>query len=383
MLRLIKSLVSPKNERYGDALRKTQVARTLQRRPTGSLLVGYLLVTSVASCLAVESQVLDADMACAGAESRLRAATEALNAGRLAEAERLLVPLQESHPGCGEVPLSLARLRAAQKDESAADRLFSRAIELAPQGAQGYFYFAQFCFSRGEYRRADYLSDRALSLDNSYPDALVLKGELLVMKGQPSSARELLEKACALAPAHAEAHYQLGVLFDITRLRREAVHEFEKVITLRPRDARAYDYLALNLEWLGEAQSAERAYLAGLRVNEGPFFDSSLDYNYGRFLFKENRLAESKVHLDRALLLAPETREVYYEHGRLNLRLQRYREARLDAERALSIPDQSFVLDLQVYYLLSRVYSQLGEDSLARKYTELCRTARTPSQERK
>jgi tetratricopeptide (TPR) repeat protein len=337
----------------------------------------------VVLCLAVESQLLGGDIACVGAESQLRAATQALNAGSLAEAERLLVPLQESHPECGEIPLSLARLRAAQQDGEAADRLFSRAIALAPQDARAYFYFAQFCLSRGDYRRADYLSDHALALDNASPDALVLRGQILVMKGQTSSAQELLEKACALAPGHAEAHYQLGVLFDSKKLHREAAQQFEKVITLRPRDARAYDYLALHLESLGEARNAEKAYLGGLRVNEGPFFDYFLDYNYGRFLLKENRLAESKVHLDRALLLAPQTRAVYYEHGKLNLRLERYQEARLDAERALSLPEPGFILDLQVYYLLATVYSRLGEDALARKYTELCRTARTPSQERK
>jgi Tfp pilus assembly protein PilF len=86
---------------------------------------------------------------------------------------------------------------------------------------------------------ADYLSDRALSLDDKYPEALVLKGQILVMKGQIPAARELLEKACTVAPDNAEAYFQLAVFFDARKLHHEAVQHFERAITLRPGDPRA------------------------------------------------------------------------------------------------------------------------------------------------
>ena len=114
-------------------------------------------------------------------------------------------------------------------------------------------------------------------------------------------------------------------------------------------------------------------------MNDGALFDSFLNYNYGRFLMKANRLAESKVQLDRAVKLAPQTRAVYYERGRLNLRLLKYKEAQADAEHALSLPDPSGnILNLQVYYLLSSVYTRLGDTEQARKYTALCRTSLVP-----
>jgi hypothetical protein len=62
-----------------------------------------------------------------------------------------------------------------------------------------------------------------------------------------------------------------------------------------------------------KTQEARTIYKKGLVVNKGPLFDYFLDYNYGRFLLKERKLQESKVHLDRAVSLAPETRAVYYE----------------------------------------------------------------------
>jgi tetratricopeptide (TPR) repeat protein len=347
----------------------------------GLLVMSYFCVTGAVWSFSAGPQVVSNSTPCAGAEPQLRAAQKALDQGDLAKAERLLTPLQSSHPECSEILLGLARLHASRKDPITAEALFSRAIALAPRDARPYYYFAQFYLSRQQYQQVDYFSEQAVSRDPAYPDALMLRGQILYMKGQPAAARELLEKACKLDPDNPEAHFQLGVLVDGRQLHPEALEQFEKVIALRPHDPRAFDYLALNLESLGEAKKAEAAYQRGLQVSDGPLFDSFLDYNYGRFLMKANRLAESKAHLDRALRFAPETRAVYYEHGRLNLRLQKYKEAQVDGERALSLPDPSgFVLDLQVYYLLATIYTRLGNIDLARKYAALCRTSRVPIQ---
>jgi len=116
-------------------------------------------------------------------------------------------------------------------------------------------------------------------------------------------------------------------------------------VALRPLDPRAYDYLGLNLEALGETQKAATIYKKGLVVNKGPLFDYFLAYNYGRFLLKERKVQESNVHLDRAVSLAPETRAVYYERAKLNVILGDYQQARRDAEQASHLQDPSgFVL---------------------------------------
>lgn len=192
-----------------------------------------------------------------------------------------------------------------------------------------------------------------------------------------------LDKACRLAPKNEEAHFQLGSLFDSIQLHAKAVESFEKVVALNAENPRAYDYLALNLEPLGEIERTEAAYKNGLRVNAGPLFDAFLDYNYGRFLMRQDRISESKKHLDRALELSPETRAVNYEHAKVNFLLGNYEEARVDAERALKIPDPaSKIQNLQVYYLLARIYIRLGETELAQKYSDLSRTTSLPIQTR-
>jgi Tfp pilus assembly protein PilF len=319
--------------------------------------------------------------ACAGAEPALRSAAAALDRGEWAEAERLLQPLSASHADCGRVIVGLARLRAARRDDATAEQLFARATTLDPGDALAHAQFAQYWLSRGQNARADHLSSVALSLNPESPDALVVQARLAILRGRLPAAQEALEKAVRLDPAHAEARYQLGTWLFRRQLHPEAIEQFEKVIERRPLDARAHDYLALSLEGLGEAERAELAYRSALKVNQGPFSDTLLDYNYGRFLLKLGRLEESRPYLDRAVALLSQRRGPHYERAKLNLALKQYAAARADAERALSLRDPAgLVLDLQVYYLLATVYARLGESDLARKYAELSRTTPIPDQ---
>ena len=104
-----------------------------------------------------------------------------------------------------------------------------------------------------------------------------------------------------------------------------------------------------------------------------------LYYNYGRFLMKQNRLQDAKRHLDQAAELVPKMRAVFYERAKLAEKLGDLADARLNAERALGLKDaRGVILDLQVYYMLSRIYRSLGETELAQKYVALSREAKVP-----
>lgn len=316
---------------------------------------------------------------CTGAERQLEAARQAIGQKNPDEADRILSPLQASHPDCPDLVLSLARVRGVKGDVAEANNLFLRFTELEPKNARGHYYFARFLFNTGAYERAASITDQAISLDPRYAAPLVLKGQLLAMRGQVPLAELALKEACALDPNDAIAHFELGSLYDAAKRSPEAVKQFEKAVALNPRDASAWDYLALSLEPSGEVERAEEAYRKGLAVNQAPVFDSFLDYNYGRFLLKRNRLEESKNHLDRAAELAPQVRAVWYEHAKINLRLQNYREARADAEQALRLADSSgVIIDLQVFYLLESIYRRMGETELAEKYATLSRDTPVP-----
>ena len=329
----------------------------------------------LATCVPGGAAALD----CSPWLPKLDVAMRLLDQNRTAEAERLFTFPDSLQADCPAVLLPLARLRAAQNNMDASVKLFVQYLEAEPKDPAGPFYFGTLLLRVAYYPQAEAMADRALALNPSHPGALTLKGQLLAMRGQPAEARQSLERAIAVDPKSAEAHFQLGAFFDRRKQHEEAARQFETVIALAPSDARAYDYLALNLEQLGRAERAEKAFQRGLALNAGPLSDAFLDFNYGRFLLKQNRLRESQDHLNRAVAIAPKVRAVLYERGKLRLRMGQWHEAVDDAQRALEAPDPGHViLDLQVYSLLAECYSRLGDVENTAKYTELAAQSKIP-----
>ena len=295
-------------------------------------------------------------------------------------AEQLLDPIAASHPDCPAVLLAQARVEAATGLDSQAANNFERYLQLQPDDANGYAYFARFLLDRNQYQRADDISSTAIQKDPNAPAALAVRGQILDMKGSAQQGMELLSRACQLDPEDVRAQFDLGSMDDRAKRPGDAVVHFKKVVAIEPGDPRAWDYLALNLEPLGEIDVAKEAYAKGLAVNQqGPHFDAFLDYNYGRLLMKLDRLSDSKIHLDRAVELVPQMRATWYERAKLDLRLKDYQRARTDAEKAAAIPDPNgLIIDLQIYALLEQVYRRLGEAELAAKYAELGRQTPPP-----
>jgi len=317
---------------------------------------------------------------CTGAEAQLAQVSKQLTLDAIELAEGRLRPIAASHPDCPEILLAQARIEEARGNAQQAADLYIRYTDLEPDNSRGFAYFGRFFLERRDYMKADALSAAAVEKNPSDPAALVLRGQILVMKGQSVEGKTLLEEACQLDPDNPEAQFQLGAIYDRAKSAPNAVQHFRKAASLNPRDSRAWDYLALNLEPMGDLDGAEQAYRKGLEVNQpGRYYDAFLDYNYGRFLAKRNDLATSKRHMDRAVELAPKVRAVWYERAKLNLRMKKYQQARTDAEKAASCEDPAkVIIDLQIYALLAQVYARLGETGLAKKYADLSRETEPP-----
>jgi tetratricopeptide (TPR) repeat protein len=316
---------------------------------------------------------------CTGAESQLAQISKQLTRNSLDGVKSALQSLSVSYPDCMQVVLQKGRLAEAEGDANAAAPLYYQYTDSDPSDSRGLAYFGRFFLEQRDYMRADALSAAALDRNPSDPAALALRGQILVMKGQSSQGQALLEKAVQLDPDDPEAQFQLGVIYDKAKSVPKAVEHFREVVRLNPRDARAWDYLALNLEPLGDLDGADQAYRRGLELSEpGRYHDSFLDYNFGRFLAKRNDLAASKQHLDKAVALIPQIRAVWYERARLDMRMQNYERARADGEKAAACTETGGILDLQIYSLLSQIYTRVGDKALAKKYTDLTRATPPP-----
>ncbi len=223
---------------------------------------------------------------------------------------------------------------------------------------------------------------RLSSLASSHPECppvLLTLAQVRAMRGDDSEAEALFVRACKIAPDRPEPRFQLGVFYDGRQQHGRAAEQFRQVLSLTPHDPQAYDYLALSLEALGEFTEAESAYRMGLARNSGPRFDPMLHYNYGRYLVKHGRVEDAKRHLDEAVRLAPSVRAVHYERAKLAEQLGDLAGARRLAEAALKLADPGgVILDMQVHYLLARLYRAIGEDALAAKFTALSQKAEIP-----
>src|SRR5713101_5821964 len=226
---------------------------------------------------------------CSGAEAQLAQVSKALTLNAVDTAENTLRALSASYPDCPEIVLHQARLSQAKGNPNQAAELYYRYTDTDPADSRGLAYFGRFFLEQRDYMRADALSAAAVDKNPNDPAALVLRGQILMMKGQSSEGQNLLEKAIKLEPNDPEAQFQLGTIYDKSKAAVKAVEHFRKAATLNPHDARAWDYLALNLEVVGDLDGTEQAYQKGLQVNQaGRYHDAFLDYNYGRFLAKRS-----------------------------------------------------------------------------------------------
>jgi len=316
---------------------------------------------------------------CSGAEAQLAQISKQLTLNSLDGVKPALESLSRAYPDCPEILLQQARFAEAEGNPDAAADLYYRYTDSDPNDSKGLAYFGRFFLEQRDYMRADALSAAAVQKNANDPAALALRGQILVMKSQASEGQNLLEKAVQLNADDPEAQFQLGAVYDKAKSAPKAVERFRAVVKLNPHDARAWDYLALNLEPLGDLDGADHAYRKGLDVNQpGKYHDAFLDYNYARFLAKRNDLVASKQHLDRAVELIPQIRAVWYERARLDMRMHNYEQARVDGEKAAACTQDGGIIDLQIYSLLSQVYTRLGDKASAKKYTDLTRETPPP-----
>ena len=252
------------------------------------------------------------------------------------------------------------------------------------QGAEQELATARAALAQG---RVEAAASRLAALADTHPacaQAELLRAQIQAGRGRAGEAEESFLRACELAPSEFEPIFQLGVFYDGQQQHGRAADAFREALGLAPGDPQAYDYLGLSLEALGQFDQAEAAFRMGLARNRGPRFDPMLHYNYGRFLMKHNRLEEARGHLDQALELVSGVRAVRYERAKLAERLGDLPGARLHAEQALALQDPGqVILDMQVYYLLARVYRALGETELAEKFTQLSQASKVPMSARR
>ncbi len=125
-----------------------------------------------------------------------------------------------------------------------ARQLWKEAIELDPQYALGYVSLA-YTYSRASlwawdknpeesFQKAEELAQKALNMDDSYPDTYALLGNLSLWKGQYDQAVNFGEKAVNLSPNGADVTGLYALNLSAAGRQDEAIAWFKKSERLNP-----------------------------------------------------------------------------------------------------------------------------------------------------
>jgi tetratricopeptide (TPR) repeat protein len=200
--------------------------------------------------------------------------------------------------------------------------------------------------------------------------ALVLKARLATFAHRPDVAKSCLIKAVTADPTSEEAQFFLGVFYYTQNDFKLAISPLQAAQTLSPKGPLPVFYLAMTHEALGETAQALELYrqAENLSTEKSPQ-SASILVTYGRLLLSLGRNHESIEKDRRAIEQDPESREAHYELAKGLDHEGDFKNAALEGERALTLPELG-TSDAQVHFLLANLYRKLNQPDLAKAHLE-------------
>ena len=153
--------------------------------------------------------------------------------------------------------------------------------------------------------------EQASSAPSGDAQALYEQGLAAYKADRDEEAIEKLKQATELAPDFAEAHYRLGLAYNVTKRREEAdkafesaVKAFEKVTKREPKNSDAYYFLGLCLEKLGKYDEAVKALKEA--VKNSPEENDDKYFELASAHFKIAQYDEAVRALNKVLEIKPD-----------------------------------------------------------------------------
>ncbi len=138
-------------------------------------------------------------------------------------------------------------------------------------------------------------------------------GVAYVQLGRVPEALDQFRTALALAPDHAQASYNIGVIAMGEHRIPDAIASFEQAIAARPDYAEAHNNLGVAFEATRRDDDAERQFRAALSALPS---HAAAHNNLGRLLLARGNVSEAVPHFRSALLSRPDDPDALYNLGR-------------------------------------------------------------------
>lgn len=154
-----------------------------------------------------------------------------------------------------------------------------------------------------QYEQAVELYHRVLAQDPGHPVAHYNLGQIYTVQGQPTKAQWEYEAVLRTDPSHLDATLNLGVALYRQRKFQEAAEASRRALTLSPRHPMALFNLGVTLLEMGQPDQAITWLTAALQEDQKR---ADTHYYLGHAYLKQQRVAEAKRSLEKAIELNPD-----------------------------------------------------------------------------
>ncbi|MFB3923541.1 MAG: tetratricopeptide repeat protein [Terriglobia bacterium] len=294
-------------------------------------------------------------------QSEFARAEAALREGRVAEAELLYSKVDKGNPNYLQSRLRLGTIYYSTARPAEAEKCFEEVVASKPT-AETLCLLSGAQINLEKFEAAYETAKEAIKLDPKYPKAYTAMGMIFTARKDWPEADAAYRESLRLDDKDASTWFLLGRSYFLRNEFNQAREAFEASLKLNPQSIRGYENLGLTLDLLGDHDGAEKAFREGVRLSHNsPLPDVRVQVAYGVFLFKLNRLEESRAQLSEAVRSDPRNVDAHYELARVLLRLKQEKAAASEAEAALRVGGP----DYRVHFLLSRIYTALGDSQKA------------------
>lgn len=243
---------------------------------------------------------------------------------------------EQSDSGAPEEPTTYKRAFAAeqQKDYTKALKLYSSGLTEKPDDPDMWSGRGRVLTHEGQFVRAESDIRKALELSPGNKKVLLDLAALFYYKKDYEEAVKQYNAIIKKQPNSPDALFGRGLTLVWLNKRKEAIKDFQKVITLNPKHVLAYKQLAVEYMEAGDARQAIKVIDAGLlnaAMSEELFFERALaSYKLGK---KEDAVED----YTKAIKLNSNRKDFFNDRGFVRLELRQYSGAIEDFKRALEI----------------------------------------------
>jgi tetratricopeptide (TPR) repeat protein len=230
-----------------------------------------------------------------------------------------------------------------------------------PQAASGACPAALEAFRAAQFERAAELSRACIQQRKEDSETYKLLALSSYMLKRVDDYRENLEKALALNPNDADAHYHLGRFHFERKEYRNALERFRNALTLDPENFKAYYYSGLCRQGNNE-EGAQEDFRKAIEIIERKRINYGWPFSaLGEMFTMQGDFERGLSWHYRAIRNDPTLPYTHFSYASALLKKEANFEVEQELQRAVKL-DPGYT---EAYYLLGRYYTKIGDKERA------------------